>query len=184
MDVDCIKTIDGKHYNRRDEELIDCRLCHDFTTMLGTKLCDRCWELETRIGDAIELARRIIARIEVDELKVLKEENNVLKWGINLTGNSPEKMVVAVHELYPQKVPPWDSVEKHSVVLKDLTDKDIGSWVEYTPPQGNTEQGRIKSWNDKWVFVVYACVDDWNNYMNYTACATMPGDLTFIGKGD
>ena len=37
-----------------------CELCGDRTSMTGTKRCDRCWELETRIQSAPELARRIL----------------------------------------------------------------------------------------------------------------------------
>ena len=38
-----------------------CRICGHETAMLGTKLCDRCWELERRITADLELARRIFA---------------------------------------------------------------------------------------------------------------------------
>lgn len=46
----------------KDEE-IPCRLCKKPTPMLGTKLCDRCWELETRIHYDPELATQIISKI-------------------------------------------------------------------------------------------------------------------------
>lgn len=39
---------------------IPCRICGQPTLMLGTKLCDRCWELETRIKHDPEIARRIL----------------------------------------------------------------------------------------------------------------------------
>lgn len=35
---------------------VPCRLCSSPTPMLGTKLCDRCWELEHRIEGDVELA--------------------------------------------------------------------------------------------------------------------------------
>ena len=38
-----------------------CRVCGCETAMLGTKLCDRCWELERRIHADPELARHILA---------------------------------------------------------------------------------------------------------------------------
>ncbi len=41
--------------------IIPCRLCGQPTHMLGTKLCDGCWELETRIHMHPELARKILA---------------------------------------------------------------------------------------------------------------------------
>lgn len=41
-----------------------CRICGDQTPMLGTKLCDRCWELETRIRRDMELAEKILNRLK------------------------------------------------------------------------------------------------------------------------
>lgn len=38
-----------------------CGLCGTATLHLGTKRCDACWELETRIQGNPELARRILA---------------------------------------------------------------------------------------------------------------------------
>lgn len=40
---------------------VPCRLCSKPTMMLGTRLCDPCWELETRIESDPELARKILA---------------------------------------------------------------------------------------------------------------------------
>jgi len=62
--------------------------------------------------------------------------------------------------------------------IKELTDKDIGKLVTYKTTY-KTEHGRIKSWNDKFIFVVYKCNDDWNNYKNYTGAATKPEELEF-----
>ena len=65
------------------------------------------------------------------------------------------------------------------IQLGNLSKNDIGRWVEYCSPY-SSEQGRIKSWNDKWVFVVYKCDDDWDNFKNYTGCATSPDELNFL----
>lgn len=46
-------------------ETIPCELCGTPTHFTGTKRCDRCWELETRINRDVELAEKIIARIKV-----------------------------------------------------------------------------------------------------------------------
>ena len=40
-------------------ESIPCRICGDKTYMLGTKLCDRCWELDTRIRTNLVIAEKI-----------------------------------------------------------------------------------------------------------------------------
>jgi hypothetical protein len=71
-----------------------------------------------------------------------------------------------------------------AIMLENLTDKDKGRWVEYVSPHNNVEQGRIKSWNDKWIFVVYKCDNNWDSYTNYTGCATSPEDLNFKETGD
>ena len=42
------------------EETVACGLCSTPTTKLGTKRCDRCWELETRIKADPTLAARIL----------------------------------------------------------------------------------------------------------------------------
>ncbi|MCK5131728.1 MAG: hypothetical protein KAR40_06195 [Candidatus Sabulitectum sp.] len=52
-----------------------------------------------------------------------------------------------------------------------------GMWVEYSPEHGKPQAGRVKYWNEKFVFVVYHCGDDWDNYTDYTAAATYVGDL-------
>ena len=52
--------------------------------------------------------------------------------------------------------------------INTLTKNDIGRWVTYTAPHGEQERGRIKSWNDTFIFVVYNCAGEWDNYQNYT----------------
>ena len=44
-------------------EAVPCRLCGRDTRMLGTELCDGCWELETRIEGDVDLAVKIILPI-------------------------------------------------------------------------------------------------------------------------
>ena len=62
--------------------------------------------------------------------------------------------------------------------LENLNESDKGRWVEYTRPYCR-QKGCIKSWNDKWVFVVYHCDNNWERYAEYTAAATDPIELTF-----
>jgi len=66
------------------------------------------------------------------------------------------------------------------IELKNLTKEDIGKGVLYINNIGIKEFGRIKSYNEKWIFVVYNCNKDWGNYQNYTAAATSPDDLEWI----
>ena len=70
------------------------------------------------------------------------------------------------------------------VDIKKLTEDDIGKWVSYTGhPGGGIEIGKIKSWNDKFIFVVYKCANEWGRFKGYTAAATKPEDLEFTEKG-
>ena len=64
------------------------------------------------------------------------------------------------------------------IEISKLTKGDVGKWVKYTD-FSKTEIGKIKSWNNKFIFVVYSCNYDWNNFRNYTAAATSPEDLLF-----
>jgi hypothetical protein len=63
--------------------------------------------------------------------------------------------------------------------IASLTDEDLGRWVVYTDGTGAEQLGRIKRWNDTWIFVVYNCANEWDNYKDYTAAATDPSDLKF-----
>lgn len=63
------------------------------------------------------------------------------------------------------------------IEIKDLTELHVGKWVLYDNGF-DKEKGRIKAWNDKWIFVVYKCDNKWDEFKNYTACATDPNDLT------
>ena len=59
-----------KFSHEKQKEEIPCRLCKEPTRMLGTKLCDRCWELETRIHYDPKLAIQILS--ELEELSSLR----------------------------------------------------------------------------------------------------------------
>lgn len=63
--------------------------------------------------------------------------------------------------------------------IDELDPSDIGRWVKYRG-FAHSEIGRIKSWNDRFIFVVYHCNEDWSNYDYYTGAATDPRDLEFI----
>lgn len=67
-------------YHKEKEKTIPCRLCGALTSMLGTKLCHRCWELETKIEIDFTLALKIIKQIirrRKEELPNQKEKKNV-----------------------------------------------------------------------------------------------------------
>jgi hypothetical protein len=106
MDTIVIKEIKGKKYNQYNQEIIPCKICGEGTTALGTGLCDRCWELNTRIRSNFEIAIKIISMIKFEEFsrthnqdvykkvtakilnkpidKVTKEERKVTKKAVYL----------------------------------------------------------------------------------------------------
>ena len=63
--------------------------------------------------------------------------------------------------------------------IPGLKRQDVGRWVLYNDGHGKLEKGRIKSWNDKFIFVVYKCDNQWDRFTEYTGCATDPNDLVF-----
>ena len=62
--------------------------------------------------------------------------------------------------------------------INKLTKKDVGRWVIYSNGF-KEEEGKIKSWNDVFIFVVYHCDDNWDKYQDYTGCATEGRHLAF-----
>lgn len=48
--------------------------------------------------------------------------------------------------------------------ITKLSNKDIGKWVEYQGCAGEREKGKLKFWNDKYIFVVYKCAGNWNRF--------------------
>ncbi len=63
--------------------------------------------------------------------------------------------------------------------IAKLRKEDIGKWVLYIPSYGKTEKGRLKSWNEKWIFIVYNCDGEWYKFQDYTGAATNPDNLRF-----
>lgn len=71
------------------------------------------------------------------------------------------------------------------IEISKLTDKDIGRWVEYRrnyPERVHIETGKIKSWNDTYIFVVYKCNGEWHRFKDFTGVSTNPEDLFFTEK--
>jgi hypothetical protein len=64
--------------------------------------------------------------------------------------------------------------------IAQLREADIGKWVEYKGGAGETERGRIKSWNNHNIFVVYKCNGEWGRFWDFTGVATNPQDLKFV----
>lgn len=62
------------------------------------------------------------------------------------------------------------------IEIKNLKKSDVGRWVKYTS-HGESEYGKIRSWNDTFVFVVYKSV--FNGIEEYGGIATPPEKLEF-----
>ncbi|MGD9211722.1 MAG: hypothetical protein PVI90_13130, partial [Desulfobacteraceae bacterium] len=62
--------------------------------------------------------------------------------------------------------------------IDSLQQSDIGRFVEYIDPYKRAI-GKIKSWNHRFIFVVFHCDDNWNLFTEYTASACRPEDLEF-----
>ena len=60
------------------------------------------------------------------------------------------------------------------IQIKGLGPQDVGKWVEYRGGAGETERGRITSWTDKYVRVVYRCDNQWRRFQDFTGCANDP----------
>ena len=61
--------------------------------------------------------------------------------------------------------------------IEKLSPADIGRWVTYCIRPPATERGRIKSWSQKFIYVVFHCGGNWDHYADYTAAPTLPEHL-------
>lgn len=41
-------------WKKEQANLVDCQICGEVTSMIGTKLCDNCWEITKRIDNFLE----------------------------------------------------------------------------------------------------------------------------------
>ena len=67
--------------------------------------------------------------------------------------------------------------------ISELRKEDVGKWVLYDD-NFKKEKGRIKSWNEEYIFVVYKCDGQWDRFKDYTGCATNSEDLEFTTKSE
>ena len=65
------------------------------------------------------------------------------------------------------------------IAIKSLTTDDIGEYVIYRENSPEMERGRIKSWNDRFIFVVFKCNNEWDRFKDFTGECVCPEDLTF-----
>jgi ssDNA-binding Zn-finger/Zn-ribbon topoisomerase 1 len=65
-------------------------------------------------------------------------------------------------------------------MLDKAIELTVGAWVYYEPIAAYREYGRIKSWNDHGVFVVFHCDNQWDRFEDYTGCLTDFDKLTLV----
>ena len=59
-------------------ESVPCTICGVHTMMLGTKLCNGCWELNHRIRHQPHLARQILRDIDMEgQVETLGKESSI-----------------------------------------------------------------------------------------------------------
>lgn len=66
------------------------------------------------------------------------------------------------------------------MIDKQLERNDIGRWVIYRDYMGKEFKGRIKGWNDRYVFVVFSCDGNWDRFYDYTAEAVDKNDMLYF----
>lgn len=52
--------------------------------------------------------------------------------------------------------------------ISELMAGDIGEYVIYTDGVGETQRGRLKSWNQTTVFAVFKCNNEWERFKDFT----------------
>lgn len=102
---------------REDTELceqVKCGLCGTMTSMLGTKRCDSCWELEGRIQRNPQLASKILGSLGyVSRQDVIEECAKVAEnTPTTLCQNGDffsERVAKAIRALSSQSISPSES---------------------------------------------------------------------------
>lgn len=67
---------------------VPCKYCGTQTAMLGTKLCDPCWETARAVERNPALARRVLAELGEDRLEAVERAARLLiQEGLRTTPN-------------------------------------------------------------------------------------------------
>lgn len=69
--------------------------------------------------------------------------------------------------------------ESRGIDISLLSEKDAGRWVQWLDSTNEAMNGRIKDWDDEYVYVVFDA-DDWENYIDFESSPTDPRYLKFI----
>jgi hypothetical protein len=64
--------------------------------------------------------------------------------------------------------------------IEDLRPDQIGAWVNYVRENREPQRGRVKYWNQRFVFVVFDCANQWDRFTDFVAAPMNPEDLEFV----
>jgi len=96
-------------------KIIDCLLCGGETTMLGTKRCDRCWELESRINADPELALKILTELNKTPLPPCRPATKIEIEAMRSICNMQDELEEArkiIRTLLAALPPKWPNIHK------------------------------------------------------------------------
>jgi len=131
-----------------EEETGACGLCGRDTEGTGTKRCDRCWELETRIEQSPKLALQVIFNMGGfrlrDIIKELKRKMNSTRtnrpkaagWWDELVhgsfyASSLEEAVLCLQEAAKQRAKYREAIETNGYRIEEAEQKRILAGVEF-----------------------------------------------------
>jgi len=106
--------------------------------------------------------------------------------------SSPLRLVIS--ELTPSDIgrwveytPSYSSTTRMATITSIVspTKESVEAVKKYGLELSNTaptvaRYGRLKCWSTGFVFVVFNCDDDWDNYREYTGAACHPDDIRFV----
>ena len=101
-----------------EKRTIPCKLCGEPTRYLGTKRCNRCWELEHRIHADPEPARQILAKYDEAGMEIKRLQESVREARREVFARIREKGFVVV------PAPMLGSTGFATLVLTAIPDQD------------------------------------------------------------
>jgi len=116
-----------------EEKTIPCITCGEPTTFLGTKLCNGCWEVQTRLQsylgneNAIQFVLKVLNKVqstsaesrygrEPDKVKSLAQYlNEYLKYELETS-----TLIITGRELLEQALDAYESTERVKIEIKKV----------------------------------------------------------------
>lgn len=109
--------LDNKHHGKSQPEMIPCTMCSKPTHMLGTKLCDGCWELKRRIETDPDMARKILAGIKTPICTTSQQQQIIRAADLSMIGSLEARVALENTGMTPDEAQealmsdPWTTEE-------------------------------------------------------------------------